>query len=178
MIGYLIAAFLGFAEATLFFIVPDVWISLLALRSGHDALIACLYTLGGAIIGGIIMYYLGRANLEKLNVALDRIPAIRPKDIEKVQSDLIRSGVKAVLFGPLLGIPYKIYAVNAHTVMSSLAFLLISIPARVIRFILVALMTAFASEKFLSGLPLVDKVWVILILWAIFYTVYFIIKRA
>lgn len=177
MFIYLIAFFWGFAEATLFFIIPDVWISILALQNGREALIACLYTLAGAMVGGLIMYYVGKENVQKINKLLDKIPAISSKDIETVRSDLTRSGVKAVLTGPPQGIPYKIYASNAHSAMSIYAFLLISIPARVIRFIIVAVMTTFLSERFMPALSTPNKIWAIMILWTIFYTVYFIVKR-
>ena len=149
----------------------------MALQSLQDGLIACLYALAGAVAGGFVMYYFGRTNVQHLNELLVKIPAIRTKDIQRVQSDLNRSGVVAVLFGPLRGIAYKIYAINAHSAMSIYVFLLISIPARVIRFILTALITAFASEKFLSALSSANKVWVILICWISFYTIYFILRR-
>lgn len=177
MIDYLIAFLWGFAEATLFFIIPDVWISILALQDRSESLIACLYTLAGAMTGGLIMYYIGKANVKKLNDLLIKIPAILSRDIQKVKSDLRRSGVKAVLTGPPQGIPYKIYAVNAHSVMSIWAFLLISVPARVIRFIFVALSTNFLSERFLSELSAANKIWITLFIWVIFYAVYFIVKR-
>lgn len=177
MFGYLIALLWGFAEATLFFIIPDVWISILALQSRDEALLACLYSVAGAMIGGTIMYYLGRADAQKWNMILDRIPAIRIQDIEKVRSDLNRSGVIAVLLGPLFGIPYKLYAVNAHAVMGVSPFLLISIPARGIRFILIALVTDFVSRTWLGESSESGRIGTILAFWAITYAVYFFIKR-
>ena len=62
MLGYIIASLWGFAEATLFFFVPDIWISILALKNGRQGLIACFYSFVGAVVGGLIMYYLGRAD--------------------------------------------------------------------------------------------------------------------
>lgn len=52
-----IAALWGIAEATVFFIVPDVWISFVAARRDWKAgvLAACL-ACTGALIGGAIMY--------------------------------------------------------------------------------------------------------------------------
>jgi membrane protein YqaA with SNARE-associated domain len=177
MFIYIIASLWGFAEATLFFIIPDVWISLIALQSGREALIACGYALVGAMLGGWIMYYRGRANVSYWNAFLDKIPAIRARDIQKVQADLTRSGITAVLFGPAQGIPYKVFAVNAHAVMSIYTFLLITIPARVIRFIIIALIASFVSERFLSGFSLSEKTWMVLGLWTISYIGYFILRR-
>ncbi|GEM_PF-3959884 len=42
----------GFAEATLFFIVPDVWLTLVARERLRTGLIASLYSLAGALAGG------------------------------------------------------------------------------------------------------------------------------
>jgi hypothetical protein len=50
-----IAALWGLAEATLFFIVPDVWLTLITVWSPRKALIACLFALLGALAGGALM---------------------------------------------------------------------------------------------------------------------------
>src|SRR5690606_1189122 len=50
----------GFAEATVFFVVPDVWISRLALSSWPAALRACGFALVGALAGGALLYRAGR----------------------------------------------------------------------------------------------------------------------
>src|SRR3546814_4475619 len=42
----------GFAEATVFFVVPDVWISRRALSSWRAALRSCGFALAGALVGG------------------------------------------------------------------------------------------------------------------------------
>lgn len=177
MIGYIIASIWGFAEATLFFFVPDIWISILALQSGRQGLIACLYAFVGAVVGGLVMYYLGRADVQTMNKVLNKIPAIRMMDILKVQSDIQKSGATAVLFGPMSGTPYKIYAVNAHSAMSITAFVLVSIPARLVRFIFIALITSFASERFLATFSPRGKLQIVLIVWVAFYIIYFLLKR-
>src|SRR5690349_1090320 len=113
MLFNFIALLWGFSEATIFFIVPDVWISIVALSSLQDGLHACLYALAGAILGGIIMYRWGRLDIKAVNDFMVKIPAIRTKDIQEVEASLQKSGVFAILLGPLLGIPYKIYAANS-----------------------------------------------------------------
>ncbi len=50
----------GFAEATFFFIVPDVLLTLIALKNWRLATRACLWSLGGALIGGVHHVHLGR----------------------------------------------------------------------------------------------------------------------
>jgi membrane protein YqaA with SNARE-associated domain len=177
MAANLIAFIWGFAEATLFFIVPDVALSIIALKGIDVGLAACLCALAGALTGGAVMFYWGRADIEKITYILSIIPAIPSRDIEKVRSDLQKSGVTAMLFGPLFGIPYKIYAIYAHLITSIFVFLLISIPARGLRFILMTLVTSYTVDKFLPDAPYMFQVEIVLILWALFYSIYFVIKR-
>jgi membrane protein YqaA with SNARE-associated domain len=177
MAANLIAFIWGLAEATLFFIVPDVALSIIALKGINLGLVACLYALSGALAGGTIMFYWGRADIEKVSRILIMIPAIRPKDIERIRSDLQKSGVVAILFGPIIGIPYKIYAAYAHSVMSIFRFLLISIPARIVRFVLLTFATPYIIDKLLPNAPYMLQVQVVLILWVIFYSIYFVVKR-
>ncbi len=177
MAANIFAFFWGFAEATLFFIVPDVALSVITLKGVDIGLTACLYALGGALVGGTVMFYWGRADIEKVTSILVRIPAIRPKDVEKVRSDLDRTGVIAILFGPILGIPYKIYAAHAHLITSVFYFLLISIPARGVRFVLVAVIIPYVFDRFFPAVPYLRRVEVVLIFWLITYSIYFFIKR-
>ncbi|MCJ7434427.1 MAG: hypothetical protein MUO77_13145 [Anaerolineales bacterium] len=87
----LIAFVWGLAEATLFFIIPDVGLSVIALKGVDVGLVACIYALAGALVGGTIMYYLGQANIKTVARVLEKIPAIRHADLEKVRSDLEKS---------------------------------------------------------------------------------------
>jgi membrane protein YqaA with SNARE-associated domain len=177
MVVNLIAFIWGLAEATLFFIVPDVGLSVIALKGIDIGLTACLYALAGALTGGTIMFYWGQANINKVTLILSMIPAIRTKDIEKVRSDLKKTGIPAILFGPILGIPYKIYAAHAHLITSIFYFLLISIPARATRFVLVTFATPFIIDKFLPNASYSVQTQAVLILWFFFYLLYFIAKR-
>ncbi len=177
MAANLIAFVWGLAEATLFFIVPDVALSVISLKGVDVGLVACLYALAGALTGGTIMFYWGRAEIEKVTHILSRIPAIRQKDIEKVRSDIQIMGIKAILFGPVFGIPYKIYAVYAHSITTILYFLLISIPARGVRFVLITFMTRYIIDIFWPNAAYMFQILAVLTLWAFFYTIYFIVRR-
>src|SRR3546814_16266356 len=46
----------GFAEATVFFVVPDVWISRRALSSWRAALRGCGFALAGALVGCVLLF--------------------------------------------------------------------------------------------------------------------------
>jgi len=166
----------GLAEATLFFIVPDVLLSAVALRDRAMALRLCLWTLGGALVGGLAMYLWGRHELAQAGEVLAALPAIDAAMLARVGDDLERLGALATFLGPLSGTPYKIYAALAPEAGIPLAmFLAISIPARLIRFALVVALTAWVSRTLLGDWPARARLRLLLALWGLFYTVYFFV---
>jgi len=170
----LIAALWGFAEATLFFIVPDVLTSAVALRDLRRALVLCIWVLPGALLGGLLMYFWGAADPAAATSVVGRVPAISSMLLEEVSRSLSEQGLIAVLLGPLWGIPYKTFAINASAAgISLLAFMLISIPARLIRFFLVTTMVHLIS-KFLSRYWPISRIYAVFgATWMAFYVVYF-----
>ena len=171
----LIAGLWGFAEATLFFLVPDIWLTALAVRRGlKPALLACQAALAGALLGGLAMYGWGAANPEAAREMLDWVPAIDTATIGQVRTALSNDGVAAVFLGPLLGVPYKIYAVEAAGAGIGLAvFLAVSVPARLLRF-LVLTVVAWAISAALAGRtgPRI-RTSLLVGVWAAFYIAYF-----
>ena len=170
----LIAALWGISEATLFFIVPDVWLSILGRTRLQRGLLACLYALGGAIVGGIVMYLWGRQDLSGALGIVELIPAISTDMISRVHHRLAQEGVGAVLWGPLSGTPYKVYAVQASDTGIGLGlFVLVTIPARLIRFFLVTALCHYAL-RYLSRYRFGQNRLAVLILgWVLFYWAYF-----
>ncbi len=169
-----IAAGWGLAEATLFFFVPDVFLSAVALRSRRLALVACLWATAGALVGGALMYAWGTARPAAAEEVLDAIPAIAPATIERVGGQLAERGALAVFLGPLRGRPYKIYAVEAGKVgMGFVPFLLVTIPARLVRFVLVSLLAAWIARGPLAAWAPARRRLLHAAAWAAFYAVYF-----
>lgn len=168
----------GFAEATLFFIVPDVWLSRVALTRPRLALRACWVALAGALLGGAMMYGWGAAAPAGVAAALDAVPGISAADVTRVAEETARRGAVAVLLGPLTGTPYKVYAATAPAAgLGWPALLLISVPARVIRFLLVTLLTAGAVR--LPGVRRLRRRSHRLLhaaVWTLFYLWYFSVK--
>lgn len=175
--GLKAGAFLwGLAEATLFFIVPDVLLSAVALRDRALALRLCAYALCGAICGGLVMYLWGRQDAEQAVDALGRVPAISEAMLARVGAELEQLGSLATFLGPLTGTPYKIYATLSPQADVSLAtFVLISIPARVIRFALVAAITSWIAGSLLRGWSYRARLCLLLALWTAFYAGYFLV---
>jgi membrane protein YqaA with SNARE-associated domain len=174
----LIAALWGFGEATLFFIVPDVFLTVVALRDRRAALLCCGAAIAGALAGGLLLYRWGQADPAGATSALLAVPAIGQGMIQDVRSSLASQGFVALFLGPLKGTPYKIYAVASGDIGLSLpAFLLVSIPARGVRFLVMTLAASRASRGPLASWPLARKRVLTIALWTVFYTAYFALKR-
>ena len=174
-----LAALWGLAEATVFFIVPDVLLSWLATRSLRGALIACLFALLGALVGGTAIWLIAQRDPEPLRNLFLLIPAIDSTMLENVHSQLETQGLVALFIGPLIGTPYKIYALEAAVLQPGyLPFLLVSIPARLIRFVLVASVVAGLNHALSRRLELRKRQGLLLACWIGFYAWYFHVMGA
>jgi membrane protein YqaA with SNARE-associated domain len=167
----LVVAFLwGLAEATLFFIVPDVFLTAIGCRALRPAMKATFAALLGALVGGAIMFGYGQRRL------VEHVPGVSPRLVDSVDADLRERGILAVLTGPLKGVPYKIYAVEWHARGGALLpFLLISIPARCVRFalsVLVARGVANLLARWTQRRVGVELT-ILTIFWVAFYAFYF-----
>ena len=100
---YRLAGVWGLTEATLFFIVPDVLLSWVALERPKKGLLACGPALLGALVGGILMWVWGSHHPASAQSALEALPGIRPDMIRTVENELATGGLSAVFFGPLRG---------------------------------------------------------------------------
>lgn len=170
----LLALLWGFAEATLFFIVPDVWLSILGRKKLKIGLIACIYTLLGALAGGLLMFAWGGHDLDRVRRVLEAVPGISTQMIEAVYRQLTEQGVLSLMSGPLSGTPYKIYASQAQAAgISPWVFLLVSIPARLIRFVLVTSVLHYAHEAACRLMGKKDCLGLLLFGWLLFYVFYF-----
>jgi membrane protein YqaA with SNARE-associated domain len=169
-----IAAGWGFAEASLFFLVPDVWLSRVALDSPRRALRGCLWALAGALGGGALMWAWGGAAPATAEAALDSVPGISAAMVAGVRAELAGIGWSALFLGPATGTPYKIYAVEAGILGRGLLPLLaVSVPARLLRFVLVTLLAAgLARAPGLRRLPPRAQRWLHAAAWTAFYVLY------
>ena len=148
----LTAFFWGLAEATLFFVVPDVYLGFVALFHPRSALKATLIAASGALIGGGLMYTLGRLNGPGMVDLLLRIPLIDQEMVDLVANQLGSHGLAALVSGPFQGVPYKIYAVQAGAQdLGIIAFLLVSVLARLERFLPVTFLAILAGKILQKG---------------------------
>ncbi len=172
MVGRAIAFFWGLAEATFFFLVPDVFLSFVVRKNFKNGFVASFYALAGALIGGSVTYWTGVKLYSYVN--MDWIPGISPKMVSSVSDRLKDMGVIAIFLGPLKGVPYKIFALEAYrSGIGYFSFMAISIPARWIRFCLSIVITHYAL-KFFSRFGIGKyPVFIILVFWSAFYIWYF-----
>jgi hypothetical protein len=128
--------FWGFAEATLFFIVPDVLLTLIALFSFRRSarVLACI--LLGALAGGTLMFLFGAKAPAQAKTGVLKVPFVSATMFDKTQLSFQRDGIWALTKGPGNGIPYKVYAVQASKYSGLLLFLPVSLLARLERFAL------------------------------------------
>lgn len=170
----IVAALWGFAEATLFFIVPDVWLSFVAREKLKTGLYACGFALVGALLGGVVMYHWGAQSSQQAQRMVERVPAIDGAMISRVAEELRDPGVLSVVRGPFTGTPYKVYAIQAAAAGISLgSFLLISIPARLLRFVMITLLAHYAI-KAVRAMGVTTPATVLLALaWTLNYLIYF-----
>jgi membrane protein YqaA with SNARE-associated domain len=138
----------GFAEATLFFIVPDVLLGAVALFAPRAAPRALAYTLAGALAGGALTY--GVANElqpSRSEAVLDGVPTVNDSAIRRVKQEMHDDGARSIIYGPLrMGTPYKLYARAAAVEDETLgSFILWSIPGRLERMLPVTLLAALVG---------------------------------
>ncbi len=132
----------GFAEGTLFFILPDVPLSLAAMFRPRRALIHLAAIVAAALLAGAVMFsWSARGPAARHAVA--HVPLVTPAMFERAESDYRQFGIWAASKGPVRGIPYKVYAVEAPEHSSLSSFLLVTIPARIWR--LLAVWLGFAG---------------------------------
>ncbi len=170
----LVAAIWGFAEATLFFLVPDIWFSVQGRKNLHRGLLACVYGLVGALLGGVVIYLWSGADPDGAAKLISRVPAIGPTMFEQVGESLKSDGIGALLMGPFLGIPYKVYAAQASTAGIGLgAFFLASIPARLLRFVCITAVVHYTAHYCKRRGWVAEPLPFILCAWLVFYVFYF-----
>ena len=134
--GTVLAFLWGFAEGTLFFILPDVALSFVAMFRPRRALLHMLAMAAGAVLAGAVMYTWS-AHTPGARAAVAHVPAVSSAMFERAERDLNQHGIWAASLGPLRGIPYKVYAVEAPAHSALWPFLLVTIPARLWRLVVV-----------------------------------------
>ncbi len=144
----------GFAEATLFFIVPDVLLTWIAVRHGTaHAVKASFAAAVGAMLGGVAMYMWGVHDPALARAVVAAVPAIPASMISGVSSEVQNGAAMAIIAGGFTGVPYKIYAVESGAAgIGMVWFMLATLVARLARFLgsifLAAGLTRLMAQRF------------------------------
>ena len=173
----LLAVSWGLAEATLFFIVPDVLLTRIAiLRGWRRALRACGWALAGAIVGGTLVYYAAASgHAAGLARWFDWLPGIGPALMAQAHDGLEDHGVSVLFRGAFSGIPFKLYAMHAGAMHLGWGmFLLASVGSRLARFVATSLFAWALAKTVLRACSQAYLQAIHVAVWVAFYAVYFI----
>ncbi|HEV8612306.1 MAG TPA: hypothetical protein VGQ73_02275 [Gemmatimonadales bacterium] len=167
----------GFAEGLFFFVVPDVYISFVALFSPRAGAVAWLSSIGGSAVAVSAIYLvtvvLGLGYLRFLEL----IPGISGALLERVGGRLATEGLPYTPFLVFGGVPLKVYGALAFSLGHSLGSVLVwTVFARIVR---IAPTFAAAAAVRLLFRRMIDAratVWCALLVgfWVAFYIFYFI----
>lgn len=144
--GWALAFMWGAAEASFFFLVPDIFLSWVAMKAPRRVGVHLALAISGALLAGWLMFaWASRSTLAREFVAA--VPRVSAAMFDQADDDLRRHGALGTVVGPARGVPYKVYAVQApsHGISAS-AFLAASVPARMWRMLTTVL--AFAAVGF------------------------------
>lgn len=175
MIWIVAAAGWGVAEASLFFLAPDVILTAAAVKLGFArALRLAAVAAGAAALTGIVMWLWGRHDAIGARAAMLMVPAIGLDLVIRAHREMQALWALHLFAGSVTGVAYKLYAVEAGAAGINLfLFVPLSFAARLLRFTLTTGFTALACE---ASARLGMTRWNFAIWgagWTVFYAVYF-----
>jgi hypothetical protein len=164
----------GLSEATVFFIVPDVVISFIALAYGYrKGFLAAAASVAGAMLGGTLIYIWGQTDIAGARAFFDTLPAIAPSTIARASGEVAQPSLALTMFtGSLTGVPFKLYASEAGAANIALSTLIVLTPlVRFPRFLIAATLAAaarnWAPPQFQS-----HKFKILAGFWIVFYAIF------
>jgi hypothetical protein len=133
----------GAAEASFFFLVPDILLSFVAMTAPRRVWGHLAAAMAGALLVGALMF-LWSASTPSAREFVAKVPRVPASMFEQADADLRGHGALGAALGPARGIPYKVYAVQAprHAITLG-AFVTASVPARLWR--MLATVAVFAA---------------------------------
>jgi hypothetical protein len=108
-----LAAAWGFAEASLFFIVPDAWLGFVALFAPRRMPVTLAAVLAGAAAGAVCLYLATLLWTDELTSLILALPAVAPADLEQARAQLADDGAGAILPAVVEGRAVKLYVHGA-----------------------------------------------------------------
>ena len=165
------------AEAALFFIVADVPISWIAVRSGtRAAMLAAIVAALASVAGTIAVLFWASRDPAGAATAMAALPGIDPALIAHA-AERYAEGFPAILQGSFTGIPFKLFALEAaHE--GGILFVILAPLLRLPRFLAVALFVGAISHFLERWMTVRQRLGLLLLLWVAFYAWYFSVMPA
>lgn len=174
--GATVAAFLwGLAEATFFFVIPDVLFTFTGIFAPAAAVRQSLWLVAGTVVGGAVMFRWGSVDAAAARRFLTRIPGISTGMVSRASRATEGRGLWAMVGQSWSFIPYKVFAVNAGALGTDLwAFLALTVPVRLGRVLVTALLAAAVGHWEREGVERHTTRWLtaIAVLWVLVYATY------
>jgi len=179
MLGVIIAAIWGVAEATLFFVVPDVAVGWIALRRPRHTVAAWLAATAGGVVGAVFTYQAVRRGWDPDPVFV-RLPGMQVGDIERVRDAVSAEPVRAFALGAISGVPLKVYLAEAArkglSLRYTLALLVLDRAPRIgLTAVCLALIGVMARRRGHTGTGSTGALYGVA--WAAFYAWYWLVRK-
>lgn len=156
--------------------MPDIWLTRIAITDLKEAVINTFIALLGALIGGTVLYILGSMFFENTKQFLNYVPAISESMVNQAGIQMQEDNpVIAIIKTGFTGLPFKIYAAWAgYLSLSFPIFILVSVFARIVRFISLILMVYRIKNTLKLFVPTKKILWFHSGLWRCFIVTIFI----
>jgi hypothetical protein len=165
------------AEAAIFFLVADIPISWIAVRSGtRAAVLAAIVAAVASVVGALAIFFWAGRDPIGAAATMASLPAINPELITKAAQDY-HKGALAMLEGSFSGTPFKLYALEAAK-DPDYSLLLLAPLLRLPRFLLVALFAGGVSHLLERRLRVRQRLALLAALWVLFYAWFFSVMPA
>ncbi|MFV2062491.1 MAG: hypothetical protein ACC726_03135 [Chloroflexota bacterium] len=179
MVGAAMAAVWGAAEATLFFVVPDVIVGWIALRRPRRLVAAWLAATAGGVIGAAATHAAVRRGWDP-DPIFSKLPGMQVADIERVRDAVSRDPMRAFALGAITGVPLKVYLTEAARQGLSLRYTLVLViinRAPRIGVTSVALAAAGSASRRFDHVGRGTTGALYVLGWATFYAWYWLIRK-
>jgi hypothetical protein len=166
-----IVAFWSAAEAAIFFLVADVPISWIAVRSGTRAgLLAAVIAAMASIIGVVAVLVWAGQEPARAAAMMAALPGI-DWPLEVRAAEIYHDGPLAMLVASVSGVPFKLFALEAAK-GGGLSLLLLAPLLRLPRFAAVAWFSGTVSKFLSRWMSVTARLLLLSLLWIAFYAFY------
>jgi hypothetical protein len=160
------------AESAIFFIVADVPISWIAVRSGTKAaMLAALVAAVASVVGAAIVFAWAGRDPGGAAATMAALPAIDASLVARAAEGYHR-GALEMLAGSFSGTPFKLYALEAAK-RPDFSLIVLAPFIRLPRFLLVALFVGDVSRFLSRWLDVRRRLVLLGVSWVLFYAFYF-----